>query len=204
MPAHLFLWGQKLGREIQPAAAFDEPCSALIVHLAWRTRMARRCGGRGRIRGARAGEPTCTLAVPAAPVGEKGSGCCRAGTSTAGQLGTMTHLVISSVHCCVPRRQLLPHLPCAAKSVGWSGKGCGWLATISAVDGQQCGLRPGAEDKEKACAPATGIHIKLIQLGLSRAEAHALASGDDDMTPLQYRRGTRATDVCKRVVGSFA
>jgi len=73
VPAHLFLWGQKLGREIQPAAAFDEPCSALIVHLAWRTRMARRCGGRGRIRGARAGEPTCTLAVPAAPVGEKGS-----------------------------------------------------------------------------------------------------------------------------------
>lgn len=115
-----------------------------------------------------------------------------------------THLVIYSVHCCVPRRQLLPHLPCAAKSVGWSGKGCGWLATISAVDGQQCGLRSGAEDKEKACAPATGIHIKLIQLGLSRAEAHALASGDDDMTPLQYRRGTRATDVCKRVVGSFA
>lgn len=97
-----------------------------------------------------------------------------------------------------------PPLPCAAKSVGWSGKGCGWLATISAVDGQQCGLRSGAEDKEKACAPATGIHIKLIQLGLSRAEAHALASGDDDMTPLQYRRGTRATDVCKRVVGSFA
>lgn len=133
MPAHLFLWGQKLGREIQPAAAFDEPCSALIVHLAWRTRMARRCGGRGRIRGARAGEPTCTLAVPAAPVGEKGSGCCRAGTSTAGQLGTMTHGLVhiwSSTACTVVSRadSCSPTSPVQPKV--WAGAAkdvAGWL-----------------------------------------------------------------------------
>jgi len=87
------LGGQKLGREIQPAAAFDEPCSALIVHLAWRTLMARRCGGHRRIRGARAGEPTSMLCplpqVTRSCWGEKNAP--ELGSSTAGQLGTMTH-----------------------------------------------------------------------------------------------------------------
>jgi len=138
----LFFGGQKLGREIQPAAAFDGPCSALIVHLAWRTLMARRCGGHRRIRGARAGEPTSMLC----PLPQVTRSCwgrkvvqnwyfhCRA--TWYNDTWACTHMIISSVHCCVPRRQLFPTSPVQTKVWTGAARMAGWLPFQHY--GQQC------------------------------------------------------------------
>jgi len=73
-----------------------------------------------------------------------------------------------------PAPAAVPHLPCADKSVDWSGKD-GWLATISALRSAMLIEARSGVEKEKACAPsATGKGPKLIQLGLSISRAGLL------------------------------